>query len=223
MMNKNIILLIIVLLTSFTTNLYAQKDRKLSNGASVNLVIGFPSSTYGMTSDDKMDSKYQLGSIWGIQWGNRWYFKPKEKYGIGLMVNWLDITAGIKSGTESGYDWARSVADVSFIEVGPVGTYVLTKDIALDAYYNLRPTGFASITMITPDSGDDQTFTYSGFGFTHALGAAFRYRALNVGFEYIMGSINSDGTYNLGSFSERTLDSQKNVANTFRIKIGAKF
>jgi hypothetical protein len=221
-MKKNVILLTIILLTSLTTNLFAQKDRKLSNGASVNLVIGIPSSTYGVTSDSKIDSKYQLGSIWGIQWGNRWYFKPKEKYGFGLMVNWLDITAGVKTGTESSYDWARSVADVSFLEVGPVGTYALTSDIALDAYYNLRPTGFASIMMLTPDSGADETYTYSGFGFTHALGAAFRYKALNIGLEYVMGSIDCEGTFT-GSSHDVTLESQKNDANTFRIKIGAKF
>ena len=221
-MKKNVILLCIILLTGYSTNLFGQKDRKLSNGASINIVIGIPSSNYGTTSDNNVDSKYQLSSIWGIQWGNRWYFKPKEKYGIGLMVNWIDITAGVKSGKESGYDWARSVADFSFLELGPIGTYVLTKDVALDAYYNLRPTSFASIMVMTPSSGKDEIYTYAGLGLTHALGAAFRYKALNIGMEYVMGSIESDGTYT-GSSSDKTLISQKNVANTFRIKIGAKF
>jgi len=221
-MKKIITLLSIILLIGLTSNLFAQKDRKLSNGASINLVIGIPSSTFGVESDSEIDSKYQLGSIWGIQWGNRWYFKPKENYGFGLMVNWLDITAGVKTGTEDGSDWGRSVADVSFFELGPIGTYAITKDIALDAYYNLRPTGFASVMLIS-DSGDDETYTYSGFGFTHALGAAFRYKALNIGLEYVMGSIDSDGTYNLGTSNEETLVSQKNVANNFRIMIGAKF
>jgi hypothetical protein len=221
-MKKNRILIAAFMLLSFSTVLYAQKDRKFSNGFSINLVTGIPSSSYGTTSDRDIDSELQLGSIWGLQLGNRWYFSPKEKFGFGLMVNWLDITAGVKSGTESSYDRARSVADVSFLELGPVGTYALTQDIALDAYYNLRPTAFASVMLIS-DSGDDETYTYSGFGFTHALGAAFRYRALNIGLEYVMGSINSDGTYNLGKSSEKSLDSQKNVVNNFRIMIGAKF
>jgi hypothetical protein len=220
-MKKNVILLSIILLTGFTTNLFAKKDRKFSNGSSINLVIGFPSSTYSVESGRNIDSKYQLGSILGIQWGNRWYFKPKEKYGFGLMVNWLDITAGVKSGTESSYDWAKSVADVSFLELGPVGSYALSKDIALDAYYNLRPTGFASVMLQTPNSGDDITYTYAGFGFTHALGAAFRYKALNLGLEYVMGSIDSEGTYT--GPSNKTLANQKAVVNNFRIMIGAKF
>jgi len=220
-MKKNGILLSIILLIAFTTNLLAQKDRKLSNGASINLVIGIPSSIYGVESDSEIDSKYQLGSIWGIQWGNRWYFKPKEKYGFGLMVNWLDISAGVKTGSEDDYDWGRSVADVSFLELGPIGSYVLTKDIAMDAYYNLRPTSFASIMVIT-NSDEDETYTYSGFGFTHAIGAAFRYKALNIGLEYVMGSIDSDGTYS-GSYEDEDLESQKNVVNNFRIMIGSKF
>jgi hypothetical protein len=227
-MKKNVILLTLILVTCQTTNLFAQKDRKLTKGFNINLVTGFPSSNYGTTrdnnSDNNFDSKDQIRSIWGLQLGNRWYFSPKEKYGFGLMVNWLDITAGVKSGTEGSYDWARSVADVSFIEIGPVGTYALTKDIALDAYYNLRPTGFASIMLLTPSSGsgDDETFIYAGFGFTHAIGAAFRYKALNIGLEYVMGGVNSEGTYS-GPDGDENLDTQKNVANNFRIMIGAKF
>jgi len=220
-MKRIVILLSIIFITGLTTNLFAQKDRKLTNGFNVNLNVGIPSGQYGVSSEDDIDSEYQLGSIWGLQLGNRWYFSPTEKYGFGLMVNWVDITAGVKSGTEDGYDWARSVADVSFFEIGPIGTYALTSDIAIDAYYNLRPTGFASIMMIS-DSNDDENYTYAGFGFTHAIGAAFRFKALNIGLEYVMGSVDSDGTYS-GSYDDEDLGSQKNIANNFRIMIGAKF
>ena len=72
------------------------------------------------------------------------------------------------------------------------------------------------------DSGEDETYTYAGFGFTHAIGAAFRYKALNIGLEYVMGSVNSEGTYS-GDYGDEDLDSQKNIANNFRIMIGAKF
>jgi hypothetical protein len=223
-MKKNGFLLTFILVSILTTNVFAKKDRTLSNGSSINLVIGFPASTYGLTSDSNVDPKYQLGSIWGIQWGNRWYFSPKEKFGFGLMANWVDLSIGVKTGTEYGSDWARSVVDFSFLETGPIGTYVLTKDIALDAYYNLRPTAFASVIGYTNSSSTsfDETISYVGFGFTHALGTAFRYKALNVGLEYVMGSINSDGT-RTGSSNDETLESQKNVVNNFRIMIGAKF
>jgi len=220
-MKKNVILLTIVLLAGVTTNLFAQKDRKLTNGFSINLVTGIPSSQYGFSNFDNIDSEYQLGSIWGLQVGNRWYFSPKENFGFGLMVNWVDITAGVKTGVENGYDWARLVTDVSFFEIGPIGTYALTTEIALDAYYNLRPTGFASVMLIS-DSGDDETYTYLGFGFTHAIGAAFRYKALNIGLEFVAGGIDSEGIYS-GSNEDEDLGSQKNIANNFRIMIGAKF
>jgi len=70
-MKKIVILLTIVLLAGVTTNLFAQKDRKLTNGFSINLVTGIPSSQYGFSNFDNIDSEYQLGSIWGLQVGNR--------------------------------------------------------------------------------------------------------------------------------------------------------
>lgn len=68
----------------------------------------------------------------------------------------------------------------------------------------------------------DESYTYAGFGFTHAIGAAFRYKVLNIGLEFVMGSINSEGTYS-GDYGDEDLGSQKNIVNNFRIMIGAKF
>lgn len=223
-MKNKIILLSIVIATVLTTNVNAQKDRKSSNGFSINLVTGVPSANYGEPSYSDIADEHQLTSIWGLQLGNRWYFNPNEVYGIGLMINWLDITAGVVSGENNNYDWARSVADVSLLEIGPIGSYALTNDIALDAYYNLRPTGFASVELYTATSSndDDVTYLYAGFGFTHALGAAFRYKALNIGLEYVIGGIDSEGTYS-GPGGDEDLESQKNVVNNFRIILGVKF
>jgi hypothetical protein len=222
-MKKIRILLAGCILIGFTANLYAQKDRKFSNGFSINLVAGFTPGTYGLTSDSNVDSKYQLSNIWGLQLGNRWYFKPKEKYGLGLMVNWLDFTAGTKTAASDGGDLTRAVVDISLLEIGPVGSFAVGKNIALDAYYNLRPTGFGSGFLWSGTANpNDEDFVYSGFGFTHAFGAAFRYKALNFGLEYVIGSIDSEGTYT-GSEGERTLDNQVNVVDNFRIMIGFKF
>ncbi len=219
-MKKIVIILIIFLVVSLTTNLFAQKDRKLTNGISINLNGGIPSGQYGKLSKNDIGDEFQLGIIWGLQLGSRWYFSPKENYGIGLMLNWADITVG----TKSGYGWGRTVADFSFVETGPVGTYVLTKDIALDAYYNLRPTIFVS-NIGFPDSDistKDEHYTYTGLGFTHAIGAAFRYKALNIGLEYVMGSMKNLGSNSVPNGGEY-LGSQKIIANNFRIMIGAKF
>jgi hypothetical protein len=222
-MKKIKILLVGCLLMSFTSILYAQKDRKFSNGFGINLITGFTPGTYGLTSNSNVDSKYQLSNIWGLQLGNRWYFKPKEKYGFGLMVNWLDFTAGTKTSPSDGGDLTRAVVDISIIEIGPLGTIALGKSIALDAYYNLRPTGFGSGFLWSGTSNpNDEDFVYAGFGFTHAFGTAFRYKALNLGLEYVVGSIDSEGNYT-GSGGERTLENQTLIDNSFRIMIGAKF
>jgi hypothetical protein len=221
-MKKNILLIAIFLLVGITTSSFAQKDRTLSNGFSVNLILGFPSNTYGVQSDSKIDDQYTIGSIWGIQIGNRWYFKPKEKYGFGLMVNWADFAIGVKSGTESGGDWARVAMDFSFLEVGPIGTVKLADNLALDAYYNLRPTVLLSSSVFTSSGSEDETYAYVGVGVSHAIGAAVRYKIFNFGMEYTLGSINSKGTYS-GSSDNVTLDDQKNMVNSFRLKFGLKF
>ena len=228
-MKKNIILLSIILITGLTTTMFAQKNRTLSKGFSINLIVGVPSATYGLTSDKKMDGnsvgeEYKYGSVWGLQIGNRWYFSPTKNYGFGLMVNWADISFGVKTGTMNSSDWARAAIDFSFLEVGPVGTFALTDKLALDAYYNLRPTVFSNawVSSYSSSGSADETYTYVGVGVSHAIGAAFRYKIFNFGMEYTMGAINSTGTYS-GSSDNVTLDDQKNMVNSFRLKFGLKF
>jgi hypothetical protein len=222
MMKKIGLLLFAIVCTGIFTNSYAQKDRKLSNGFSINAVMGIPSAEYGLAKDDEVSSDYALGSLWGLQLGNRWYFSPTEQFGIGLMVNWADITFSGKAGTEGNVDWGRAAFDLTFIELGPVGTIALTDDIAIDGYYNLRPTWFGSALVIMDISGfaDDETFAYAGFGFSHAIGAAFRWKALNIGVEYVLGSINSVGSYT-GSY-DISLEDKKNQTNSLRIMLGVK-
>jgi hypothetical protein len=45
---------------------------------------------------------------------------------------------------------------------------------------------------------------------------------LNIGLEFVAGGIDSEGIYS-GSNEDEDLGSQKNIANNFRIMIGAKF
>lgn len=228
-MKKLLILSSIILIAGLSTNLFAQKDRTLSKGFSVNLIVRIPSDTYGLTSNGKIDGnpvndQYKFSSIFGIQIGNRWYFKPKDNYGFGIMVNWVDISFAGKSGTESSADWGRVALDLSFLEVGPVGTFVLADNLALDAYYNLRPTVFSNafVWSYSSSSEADEAYVYAGVGISHAIGAALRYKIFNFGMEYVLGGIDSEGTYSSSS-NDVTLKSQKNMTNCFRIKLGLKF
>jgi len=218
-MKKTLIFLAIVILAGITTNSFAQKDRKLSNGFSINLVTGFPSSVYGQKSDSQINSADNLGGIWGLKIGSRWYFKPNEEYGFGLMINWLDFTIATQSQSVSGNSATNAVADVSFLQFGPVGTYAATDNIALDGYFNFRPTVFENLVI---PNGDD-TYGYAGFGFAYALGGAFRYKILNVGIEYVFGGIKTSYINTGSSSGNDPTDTPKLMTNSFRILLGLKF
>lgn len=217
-MKKLIILIVIILSTGISCSSFAQKDRKLSNGFSINLVTGFPSSVYGSPNDSQLDAAEKLGGIWGLKIGNRWYFSPKEKYGFGLMVNWFDFTIALQSDPINTGNSTNAIADVSFLQFGPVGTYNATENIALDGYFHFRPTVFQNLVM--QSSGD--TYGYAGLGFSYALGAAFRYKILNVGIEYVFGGINTSYIETGSSSGTDPTDSYKLMTNSFRILLGVK-
>jgi hypothetical protein len=155
--------------------------------------------------------------MFGLQLGNRWYFAPTDQMGFGLMVNWIDFSYAVKSSDNV----ARGAMDLTFIEIGPMGTYALGNGMAIDGYYNLRPTLLTTATVVSGTGSEDVTFAYAGFGFSHAIGAAFRVKVFNIGMEYVFGSINSVGTYT--GPGEITLEKQKNKTNSLRIMLGFKF
>jgi hypothetical protein len=219
LMKNLVILAALILGIGFSTHSFAQNDRRLKNGFSICLVPGIPSSNYGYQKDIQVSSQYKSGSIWGLKMGNRWYFKPKENYGFGLMVNWFDISMAIKSTTVSGSTTGTGIADFSLLQFGPVGTYAVAKDIALDGYYNVRPTIFERVVV----QDDDDNYAYAGFGFSNALGAAFRYKVLNLGIEYVFGGINTTYTNTSSSSGSSSSDTQKLSTNSFRILLGLKF
>lgn len=204
------ILLLTALFIGLGADVQAQKDRKLTNGFSINLITGFPSAAFGEEDDVSSERKYP--ALFGLKFGNRWYFTTTEKYGIGLMVNWIDIAMAMKSYNHRGTEYARATADVSLFPLGPIGTMVINDDMAIDGYYNLRYTGFATVY----GSSSDDMESMSGAGFSHALGAAFRWKALNVGLEYVMGSIKCE-------YSEYADITSKLKTNSLRINLGFKF
>ena len=214
---KKINFLMVVLLFVGITSSYAQKNGIIGKGSNTNFIIGFPSASFGVEDGDEVADEYQLGVLWGIEWGNRWYFSPTETMGFGLMINWADISYSTKTGTENGLEWSKAVIDMTFMEIGPIGTYALSNNMAIDGYYNLRPTLLMSGAVVS-----DETFAYAGFGFSHAIGTAFRYNVFNVGLEYVFGGINSVGTYS-GSLGGIDLDEKKNKTNSLRIMLGFKF
>lgn len=191
------------------------KNRTLSNGFSMSASLGFVNSDFG-TPDFIPSDDVNYSKMWGFQIGNRWYFAPTETWGIGLMVNWFDISyVGSKVD-----DFTLLTVDVSALELGPVFTYTLTEAMAFDAYYNLRPTILAT--------ADTDMNAFGGFGITHAFGIAYRWKVLSVGIESLMGKV-SPSQY---SFDDEDVeeefdglsDSEKMLNNKrFQIVLGVKF
>lgn len=220
--SRKYITVLAMFLAMFSLNLQA-KDRTLSNGFSMNANLGFVNSDFGtpaLISHDEFD----FATMWGFQIGNRWYFSPTETWGFGLMVNWFDLSF---VGATSNGDDLVAIADMAAFELGPVFTYAITDGMALDAYYNLRPTYMIAAT--TDGTGlINSANAYGGFGFTHALGLAYRWKVLWVGIESVFGSISPsisgfedmdiEDAYNDLSDSEQIIDSKR-----FQIILGVKF
>jgi hypothetical protein len=205
------ILFIALIILCFNSPTHAQKDRTLSNGFSISWEFGFPSAKYGYPIDLPTDMRYKLNM--GIKLGNRWYINPTEKYGIGIMVNWVDLTATQRKIKDP--DFTHATAEFSFLQIGPIGTYALTPEIAFDVYYNLRPSSVA--TLIDNGSGSDDYQTNQGIGITHGIGVNFRWRALCIGLESIFGSVtDSNGGIEY-------LEDEKMYVNRTRLLVGVKF
>ncbi|HNR41361.1 MAG TPA: hypothetical protein PKL65_03945 [Bacteroidales bacterium] len=216
-MKKTVLLFISILLLGTTTVTNAQKDRALSNGFSIHLIGGLPSGNFGLEKDAHIDKKFKLNPLMGFQIGNRWYFTPGERFRAGLMVNWFDLTFAFKTTSTDSFDWSRYVADVAVLELGPVATFKIANNMAVDGYYNLRPSGFATM-FVTNLFGEDESDTYSGGGISHAIGGAFRWNILSVGAEYVLGGIKCK---NIDPESDDT--SSKLLVNSVRIMVGVKF
>jgi hypothetical protein len=192
-----------------------QAQKAIKNGFSINAFIGLPSGSFGLEAMEDVD-ELKIKTTFGLELGNRWYFNATEKYGIGLMVNWIDFSIGMKSTNFNNQDYGIAALDLTFLEVGPIGTYALSEDMAIDGYYNLRPTVFS---YAIADENED-SYASAGTGISHTLGAAFRYNALNVGLEYVLGNINVSNEEESGIYIP---DNEKMKVNNLRIVLGVKF
>lgn len=218
-MKKSGLILFSVLLIAVNQQINAQKS-VINGGFSINLITGVPADDFGWKEGETVDSIRAFNSIWGLQIGNRWYFGSPKRVGLGLMTNWLDVTFAMKNGEVLGIDYARAAFDLTFMELGPVGTVAILNDLGIDAYYNLRPTTMISASVLGHSFGDE-TYAFTGFGFSHAFGGALRWRALNFGVEYVSGSINSKGK--LTGTIDLDLDKEKISTNSVRFVLGFKF
>jgi len=183
--------------------------------------FGFPNSDYGVEGSIANTVDFNSGLLLGVQIGNRWYFERQEEYAIGIMVNWFDISiaANAQSTNIPGFpDLAKATLDFALLEVGPVGTYKLKENKAIDGYYNLRPTILSSFVV----DSDGEGLGSAGFGITHAIGFAYRYKAFYVGPEFVFGKIKGVDVVDANDINDVYGEADIN-AKSFRILVGFKF
>lgn len=222
MKKLSLVLVVAILFTSL--NSIAKKD-PISKGFNFNLYAGIPGSTYGLEKDCGAPSSFSPNAISGIQIGNRWYFAPTKKFGVGLKVNWLDLSYGASDASELE---VVKVLDMSALGLGPVGSIGIGDHMAIDAYYQLRPTLLTSrlehsefIYEMYDGFGMANSIVKTSFGLASTIGIAFRYRILNMGFEYLLGGVKS--IHNSGSIHPYMSESPKLQTNSLRINLGLKF
>lgn len=200
-MKKLRICFIALMALVLTSNIKAGDDL-IGNGFDLQLSFGFPSKDYGFPDYAEPD----YGTMLGIQLGNHWYFYNDGKFGVGLNVNWIDFSYVGKEKNGSDY----GTIDMSFCELGPVGSFAISDQFAIDAFYNLRPTALMSYYN---NSNDEDLLV--GSGVTHSLGARFRFNIVYVGMDMVFGKLN-------GKWADAG-DKEDMTANNTRITLGLKF
>ena len=225
-MRKLFLFILFPLIIIAIGDVYGQ-TKSLKSGYSINLITGFPSAkNYGLKGLDP-DLRNRL--FIGLEMGNRWYIKPQEKFGIGIMVDWFDITMPFLE-VDPPKEFSNNqmyIFNASIFELGPIVTFAINPDLGIDAYYNLRPTYMNMGIYLDEDwetgegyDAEDQT----AMGFSHTCGVALRLKSFALSFEYLLGNIKTtDGlTFSNGdwdiNFNSTTLSS-----NHFRIMLGFKF
>ncbi len=204
-----------VLLTS--TQIEAQ-EFATKNGFSLNVELGKPIGSYGAPSGG---NGFEYGLSYGFQIGNRWYLKRFDKSGVALMVNWINYNQTTKTEGAGLSEITAATIDMTFLELGLAYSHLLNDKLALDGYYNLEPTVIGSALVDSQDNG----VGIAGVGFGHALGAALRYKFINVGLEYHFGGIT--GAYSgVGDVSDDEFDligDTKLSTSSLKLVFGIKF
>lgn len=203
------------------------------NGLGLKISIGSVASDYGCpegktvtTLGIKTSTEYEVsGALFGFALDNRWYVWHNDRHGIAVNAHWLDLTVidgdietTVKTPlSKTTFEQDAVAGELGFLGVGPMYTFYLGNQMALDGYYNLVPT--AQYISIDNDSDDgDETTEYIGFGFTHNIGAAFRWRFLQAGFEFRIGEIELENT------DDDVKDDDYDAgASSFKAFVGFKF
>ena len=197
--------LFLLVATLFSMSVFAQEQGD-DNGFGLKLHAGICGSSYGAQkvevdlgplsgdSDWKKDENRSNKPLFGASIDNRWYVANPGNFGIAIDARWLDIAIGKSKWEKEGVEYMNSTnAQIGLLMPGVIGTFYLGNDMAVDAFYNIG----ASVAISAAESSlegaayDALDDTDWGFGFSHFLGAAFRYKVFQAGVEYNFAHLKS--------------------------------
>jgi hypothetical protein len=72
-------------------------------------------------------------------------------------------------------------------EFGPIACFGINKKMAIETYYNIRPS--LMMSSVTGFNISNDLEDKGGVGLSHVFGCAFRYSFLSAGIEYVYGHI----------------------------------
>lgn len=219
---KKLLVLALSLMTGLIAFAGPQGD---DNGLGIKLFAGFHNSEYGLPTYDLgiLSSAVEVDApnpspCLGIALDNRWYVANPGNAGIAINARWIDYSIAFlkEDGCKTRY------SDFSLLGVGAIGTYYLSDEMAIDAFYNICPNILIEKTKFDDGDGDLDEVGYY-LGASHRLGAAYRYKVFQAGFEMKLGTLtgqdwgDNDDEYG-GLFT--VYDAK---TNNFRIFLGFKF
>lgn len=211
---------------------------------------------FGLDADSEaeIDENRSNTPLFGMSIDNRWYVANPGNFGIAIDARWLDFGIGKSTWEEEGVEYGKSTnVQAGLLMPGVIGTFYLGNDMAIDAFYNVGATvsissyestlqnqindamnnAFGSLGMdVDMDLGSEDE-TQWGFGVSHFLGAAFRYKVFQAGFEYNIAMLKSVDWFDdepeeddaLGAMVDWVDDTvtTKTRFNNFRVFLGFKF
>ncbi len=257
---KKLLVLALSLMTGFSAFAGPQGE---DNGFGLKLFAGLHGDKYGQVDVSGLWSAALDAAIetpkaspaLGFAIDNRWYVANPGDFGIAINARWLDFSFSRLKSENTVPEWnskthknqnvtyteTEKYFDISALGGGVIGTYYLDDQMAIDVFYNILP----NVMFISndPGTGADSEASFA-FGASHRIGAAYRFKVFQAGFELKIGKlkcqdwgkddepkVSDDDDYDYSDIYNEAVDSfnsafgetQKINTNNFRIFLGFKF
>lgn len=233
---KKLLILALSLMTGLSAFAGPQGE---DNGLGLKFFAGFHSWKYGsldlgigdaFVDDDEMPN---ASPCVGLAMDNRWYVANPGNVGIAINARWFDFSYASLKESEEKVEYKTKYFDASALGIGVIGTYYFSDDMAVDAFWNITPNVLIINNSVETPLADESASDFA-FGASQRLGAAYRYKVFQAGFELKFGKLKyqdwgSDDEAD-DEFSQMAYDmvgsilgDAKYKTTNFRVFIGFKF